>query len=172
MLDDCLFIRWIEVLAMPAVALLGIVVARDKSSLALRRYGAANKTRMEEQFREGAALLDHRDSRYSGRTAGAAILADLALESPVEYDERVMRVFQAFLDFPPRYGENHRKQGQVDYTSHDTVTILDAIGKRKPRERRNYKIRLAERRPFRVTAEGDVEQNPDYDDPTLRTPAP
>lgn len=80
-----------------------------------------------------------------------------------------MRVFQTFLDFPPRYGENHEKQDQVDYTSCDTVAIVEAIEKRKGRTRCRYTIRLTEGRPFRVNAAGNAEPNPDYDDPATRT---
>jgi len=150
--------------ALPIVGLFALITA-------YRRFEVADRNRREDQFMKGAELLDSkvRGTSYIGRTAGAVTLADLALRHPDEYDERVMRVFQAFLDFPPRYGKNQEKEGQVDYTSIDTVTIVDNINKRKDRERKNYCIRLTEGRPFRVSDSGNVEKNPAYDDPAART---
>ena len=109
-----------------------------------------------------------RNTSYIGRTAGAVTLADLAIKHPEEYDERVMRVFQSYLDFPPRYGENHEKEWQVDYTSIDTLTIVEAINRRKNKEKCNYRMRLTKDRPFRVTEKGEVERNPDYKDPAAQ----
>ena len=83
-----------------------------------------------------------------------------------------MRVFLSFLDFPPRYGKNHEMEGRVDYTSIDTVTIVETINKRKDRERQKYTIRLTEKRPFRVNDAGNVEKNPEYNDPAARTSDP
>lgn len=151
-------------LALPAVAALALITAHQ-------RFKVADRNRLEDQFVVGTELLDSniRGSSYIGRTAGAVTLADLALKNPDQYDERVMRVFQSFLDFPPRYGKNHDKEGQVDYTSIDTATIVEAISNRKDRERQKYMIRLTKGRPFRVNDTGDVERNPDYDDPATRT---
>ena len=161
-------VSWLELLApwgLTAVGIGGLVAA-------FLRFGVADRNRLEDQFVKGAELLDHkvRPTSYSGRVAGAVTLADLALREPDHYDERVMRVFQPFLDFPPRYGQNHKFEGQVDYTSADTVAVCDAINKRKPKARRKYRMRLSERRPFHVTDSGDVERNPDYDDPGARQP--
>ena len=149
--------------ALPAIAGVALYTA-------YRRFKVADRNRLEDQFVVGAELLDSkvRGASYVGRTAGAVTLADLALRQPDEYDERVMRVFQSFLDFPPRYGENHEKEGQIDYTSIDTVTIIEAIKRRSNRERQKYKIRLTENRPFRVNDAGNVEQNPQYNDPAAR----
>ena len=60
-------------------------------------------------------------------------------------------------------------EGQIDYTSIDTVTVIEAISKRSNRERKSYEIRLTDKRPFRVNDAGNVERNPDYDDPAART---
>ena len=112
--------------------------------------------------------MDPKNSAYTGRVAGAVTLADIAIKNPDEYDKRVMRVFEALLEFPSRYGANHEKEGQVDYSRRDTVTMLEAIEMRKEKERSKYTIRLNEGRPFRVHAEGNVEKNPGYDDPATR----
>ena len=154
-------------LALPAIGALALFTAH-------RRFRVADKNRLEDQFVVGAELLDSnvRRTSYVGRTAGAVTLADLALRNPDEYDERVMRVFQSFLDFPPRYGKNHEKEGQVDYTSIDTLTIVETINKRKDRERQKYTTRLTERRPFCVNDADNVERNPEYDDPAARTSSP
>ncbi len=76
-----------------------------------------------------------------------------------------MRAFEAFLSFPPRYGKNAEKEGQVDYTSRDTVAVVQTINKRSRKQREAYPITLPPNRPFRVTENSDVERNPDYDDP-------
>lgn len=170
-MDFCA-VELVEAAATPVVGLFAVLVAWKQVRPAIQQFKVANRTRLEKQFVDGANLLDHREVAYSGRTAGAVTLADLALNHPDEYDERVMRVFQPFLDFPPRYGKNHRKEGQVDYTSHDTVAIVDAINRRRDRERRRYRISLGEGRPFRVNPDGSVEQNPEYDDPATRTATP
>ena len=153
--------------ALPAIGAVALYIAH-------RRFKVADRNRLEDQFVVGAELLDSqvRHTSYVGRTAGAVTLADLALNNPDEYDERVMRVFQSFLDFPPRYGKNHEKERQVDYTSIDTVTVVETIDRRKDRERKNYRVRLTEKRPFRVNDAGNVEPNPEYDDPAARTSSP
>jgi hypothetical protein len=136
--------------SLPAVGAVALITAH-------RRFKVADRNRLEDQFIVGAGLLDSkvRGTSYVGRTAGAVTLADLALRNPDEYDERVMRVFQSFLDFPPRYGTHHEKEGQqVDYSSIDTITIVEAIEERKDRERRKYTVRLTEGRPFRVNDAG------------------
>ena len=112
--------------------------------------------------------MDPKNNTYTGRVAGAVTLADIAIKNPNEYDKRVMRVFETLLEFPLRYGSNHEKEGQVDYTSRDTVTMLEAIEMRGEKEKRKYTIRLNEGRPFRVNAERNVEKNPEYDDPATR----
>ena len=157
-------IFWIEVVSKVAIPLFFGILA---FLLACCRFRVADRNRLEDQFKTGAERLGA--ASYSLRTAGAVTLADLALSEPGEYDERVMRAFQAFLDFPPRYGENHEKQDQVDYTSIDSLTILEAIEKREKKARERYAIRLTEGRPYRVNNEGNVERNPNYDDPAART---
>ena len=163
-------ISGIELLVQMALPTIGAVALFT----AHRRFKVADRNRLEDQFVVGAELLDIkvRQASYVGRTAGAVTLADLALRNPDEYDERVMRVFQSFLDFPPRYGKNHEMEGQVDYTSIDTITIIETINKRKEKERKKYPIRLTERRPFRVNDGGNVERNPEYNDPAVRTRDP
>ena len=77
-----------------------------------------------------------------------------------------MRAFEAFLSFPPRYGENAEKEGQVDYTSRETVAIVETINSRKACARDRYRVSLPPDRPFLVTDRGDVERNPGYKEPT------
>ena len=105
---------------------------------------------------------------YFTRTAAIASLAKLAKDYPKDYDEPVMRAFEALLSFPPRYGKKAEKEGQVDYTSRDTVAIMQTINNRPKKWRKAYSISLPPDRPFRVTNEGDVEPNPDYDEPMAR----
>ena len=63
-------------------------------------------------------------------------------------------------------------EGQVDYTSIDTITVIETINKRKDRERQKYMIHLTERHPFRVNDASNVERNPEYNDPAARTSDP
>ena len=148
----------IDTLAMPIIGALALLIARQ-------RFKTADRNRLEDQFLRGAALMDPKNNAYTGRVAGAVTLADIAIKNPDEYDKRVMRVFETLLEFPARYGSNHEKEGQVDYTSRDTVTMLEAIEMRGEEEKRKYTIRLNEGRPFRVNAERNVEKNPEYNDP-------
>ena len=160
----CTFVfEFLKHLALPIIGGLALFTA-------YRRFKVADRNRLEDQFVTGAELLDSdvRNTSYIGRTAGAVTLADLAIKHPEDYDERVMRVFQSYLDFPPRYGRNHVKEGQVDYTSIDTLTIVHAINNRKDTEKCNYEMRLTKDRPFRVNEEGDVERNPEYKDPAAQ----
>lgn len=102
---------------------------------------------------------------YVTRTAAIATLAKLAKDHPADYDEPVMRTFEAFLSFPPRYDRNAAKEGQVDYTSRDTEAVVQTINKRSQEQRCTYRIELPPDRPFRVTQDGGVEKNPEYEDP-------
>ncbi|MDE0343101.1 MAG: hypothetical protein OXK82_08035 [Deltaproteobacteria bacterium] len=133
---------------------------------------ATLKTLRHKQYETASNMLQAVDQErgpgYVSRTAAVAFLAQLASRYPKDYDEPVMRTFEAFLCFPPRYGKNARKEGQVDYTSRDTVAIVETINKRHPKQREAYRISLPPHRPFRVTEGGDVEPNPDYDDPYAR----
>lgn len=140
--------------------------------LALWRGLVANRNRLEDQFLRGAALMDEKNNGHTGRVAGTVTLADIALSHPGKYDKRVMRVFEGVLEFPSRYGRNHKKEHQVDYTSRDTVTMLEAISQRSSEARRRYTIRLNEDRPFRVDHKGNVVRNYDYDDPMARKEGP
>ena len=147
---------------------------------AFATWKSAQKTLRHKQYETAAAHLRNveqsRGWNYVTRTAAIAALAKLAKDHPEDYDEPVMRAFEAFLSFPPRYGRNAEKEGEVDYTSRDTVAITDTINER-PRGwltwwgwQKAYAIDIPPDRPFRVTQNGKVEQNPDYDDPGRRTP--
>ena len=130
---------------------------------------SARTTLKHRQFETAAAQLQGASEsgglNYLTRTAAIATLAKLARDHPKDYDELVMRVFEAFLSFPPCYGSNAAKEGQVDYTSRETVAIVDAIKRRTKRARDRYRLSLPPDRPFQVTPEGDVEPNPDYKEP-------
>ena len=140
---------------------------------AVLTWRSAQKTLKHKQYETAAAQLRGVSTpgswNYVTRTAAIATLAKLAKDHPNDYDEPVMRAFEAFLSFPPRYGQNAKKQGKVDYTSRDTVAITDTINER-PKGwwtwrgwQKAYAIDLPPCRPFRVTRDGKVEPNPDYD---------
>ena len=154
------WIRW----SVGTTVAIGAVVA------AIFGVRATLKTLRHKQYETAANLIlsgDHRSGgwMYVTRTAAVAALAKLAKDYPKDYDEPVMRAFEAFLSFPPRYGINAKKEGQVDYTSRDTVAIVQTINDRSKKQREAYPISLPPDRPFRVTAEGGVERNPDYEEP-------
>lgn len=131
---------------------------------------ATLKTLRHKQYETAANMLSPSDHSSGGwnyvtRTAAIGSLAKLAKDHPKDYDEPVMRAFEAFLSFPPRYGRNAEKEGQVDYTSPDTVAIVQTINSRVEKQRKACSISLPPDRPFRVTDDGKVERNPDYRDP-------
>lgn len=150
--------------------LVGTIVAIGTIVAAIFGVRATLKTLRHKQYETAANLILSGDQRSGGwkyvtRTAAVAALAKLAKDYPKDYDEPVMRAFEAFLSFPPRYGRNAAKEGQVDYTSRDTVAVVQTINRRARKQRQAYPISLPPDRPFRVTAAGDVEPNPDYTDP-------
>ena len=138
-------------------------------------WNATLKTLRNKQYEMAAAQLigagKSGDLSYVTRTAAIAALAKLAKDHPADYDEPVMRTFEAFLSFPPRYGKNALKEGQVDYTSCDTVAIVQTINNRPKQRRHTYRINLPPDRPFRVTRNGGVEKNPQYNDEPKRQPS-
>ncbi len=162
---------WIE-LAWPIATVISALIAVRGAFLTWR---SAEKTLRHKQYETAAAQLQDVNTpgslNYVTRTAAIATLAKLAKDHPEDYDEPVMRAFEAFLSFPPRYGKNAKKENQVDYTSRDTVAITDAINGRPKGWWRGecwqkaYAIGLPPDRPFRVTQDGKVECNPDYEDP-------
>ena len=159
--------EWLSWLV-PTIGALGAV--GGAVGAALLGMKAALKTLRHRQYETAAKMIqleNHSsgEGNYFTRTAAIAALAKLAKDYPKDYDEPVMRAFEAFLSFPPRYGRNAEKEGQVDYTSRDTVAIVQTINKRAREQRKAYPISLPPDRPFRVTAEGDVEPNPDYKEP-------
>lgn len=150
--------------------LVGAIGAIGAVGAAFLGVKATLKTLRHSQYETAAKMIhsgDHRSGgwNYVTRTAAIATLAKLAKDYPDDYDEPVMRAFEAFLSFPPRYGRNAENEGQVDYTSRDTVAIVQTINKRVRKQREAYPISLPPGRPFRITAEGDVEPNPDYEEP-------
>ena len=150
--------------------LVGIIGAVGAVGAAFLGVRATLKTLRHSQYETAAKMIwsgDHRSGgwNYVTRTAAIATLAKLAKDYPRDYDEPVMRAFEAFLSFPPRYGRNAEKEGQVDYTSRDTVAIVQTINKRARKQREAYPMTLPPDRPFRVTEQGDVECNPDYKEP-------
>ena len=149
------------------VGTIGAVGAVGAAFLGVR---ATLKTLRHSQYETAAKMIQtgHHQSggwNYVTRTAAIATLAKLAKDYPKDYDEPVMRAFEAFLSFPPRYGRNAEKEGQVDYTSRDTVAIVQTINQRSRKQREAYSISLPPDRPFRVNGKGDVERNPDYEEP-------
>ena len=145
------------------VGAIGVIGTVGAAFLGVR---ATLKTLRHRQYETAAKMLQAVDQPrgpdYVTRTAAIAALAKLAMDYPEDYDEPVMRTFEAFLSFPPLYGVNAAKEGQVDYTSRDTVAIVQTIEKRSKKQRATYQVSLPPDRPFRVTAGGDVECNPNY----------
>ena len=81
--------------------------------------------------------------------AGAATLADLMEEDPGGYHQRVMQVFEALLEHPPRFeapGQAHNRH--IDYESLDTAAIIAAINGRPKRYRALYQFEFEEGSPF------------------------
>ena len=94
---------WVSLL-LPAIGVAALLIAH-------RRFRTADRNRLEDQFLRGAALMDPKNSAYTGRVAGAVTLADIAIKNPDEYDKRVMRVFEGSLGVSvPIWGESRKRR--------------------------------------------------------------
>ena len=100
------------------------------------------------------------------RVAGAATLADLAKKDPKNYDATVMKAFETFLTYPPKFSGplGRHKKGEIDYHSRDTQEIVKAINARTQKQRARYRIQLPLRAPFLVTDNDDVKADPMHPD--------
>ena len=132
--------------------------------LAYRRCRTADHNLEQEKFRIGSELLDIERRDYAARVAGAAILAELSKENPEKYTRLAMKAFEAFLEFPPRFGHGHFLANRTDYGSRDALEIVRAINRRSRREKAAYpSISLSERSPFRIQ-DDKVTGDPDHED--------
>ena len=172
-----------------AMLALGLVlwVCRDDNSLGLPnaaltivgisglffaywRCYTADENRKQEQYRIASELLGMKDRPFAASVAGAATLADLMRDDPVQYEDRVMRMFEAFLEFPPVFGgelqgmEDKHLRGHVDYRSRDTVVIVEAMNARARESRLQKRAELRSSAPFRVTGCGLIAANPKHED--------
>lgn len=125
---------------------------------AIWRCCTADRNLEHLQFRSGSKMLDF-DNHYSSRVAGAIILATLLRDAP-KYDERITRVFEAFLDFPPHYGKNTGREKEIDFTSRETVVLVNALNKRPRKQRNKNCLTFRTGGPFIVRGDGGVEKNP------------
>lgn len=134
-------------------------------SFAYWRCHTADENRRQEQYRIASELLDMKKSHYAARVAGAATLTDLLKEDPDQYDVRIMKTFEAFLEFPPQFGgsvpgtNGIHPTGTVDYMSRDTEEVVRTISTRTKRQRKRYRIALRHFAPFTVTEDGNVTPN-------------
>ena len=128
--------------------------------LAYWRSSTADSNLKQDQFRIGSELLDTR-SPYVSRVAGAAILAQLVKEDPDNYHIIVMKAFEGFLEYPPRYGSGKERAGKIDFLSRDTLEVVRAINTRSKKLRELYCLELpcSEYAPFMINGNGDVEPN-------------
>ena len=131
---------------------------------AARRIQIAEKNLRQEHFKIAGELLGPKDHGYASRVAGAVMMAKIARDDPDNYEQAVMRAFEAFLEHPPRYAkirvnqigvalENQEKM--IDYESRDTMAIIEAIRERTPEQRRVYpKFTLSAEAPFVLWEDG------------------
>lgn len=66
---------------------------------------------------------------YAYRVAMAALLSDMLNQLSTEYDCSILRAFEAFLTYPPRFSGNvgEYRLGEVDYESRDTIIMVNAL---------------------------------------------
>lgn len=112
-------------LSLPVLALAGLCVGIWRSYVAAKAVRLQDQAARRERFKVGMELLGH--ERHSVRRGAVAILSQLANNHPREFYIDVLASFAAFLAFPPRFAVGHRKQGEVDTTSDDTVAVVDFI---------------------------------------------
>ena len=97
---------------MPDIFQPGPIVAIATIVVAFISVRSTLKTLRHKQYETAANMISSEGGlRHFTRTAAIGSLAKLAKDYPKEYDEPVMRAFEAFLSFPPRYGRNARERG-------------------------------------------------------------
>ena len=80
-----------------------------------------------DEYRAARELLGHRN--VAVRLGAVMTLADFAREDIKKYHIRVMKLFVAFLMWPPTF-DGGPKKGFVDFRSPDTVEIVRTINER------------------------------------------
>lgn len=92
------------------------------------RCKTADQNLLRERCQMGMELLSLNPERYIARVAGATILSDI-LDSPAtEYDHSILRAFEAFLAYPPRFGgDGETHKNPTDYESRDTIIVMIAL---------------------------------------------
>ena len=111
------------------ILFLGVVGGLIGLCFARWRCLTADKKLLQEQCQMGMELLSLSPERYTARVAGAAILAAILNSSNTEYDNNILRAFEAFLFSPPGFGmnlEDHKKH-ETDYESRDTYIVVNAL---------------------------------------------
>ena len=122
--------------------------------LALKRIKIAEKNLRQEHFKIAGELLASKDHGYASRVAGVVMMAKIARKDPSNYERPVMRAFEAFLTYPPKYSDIYLNEGgtkqerMIDYESRDTVTIIEAIRERTRKQRSLYNFVLPIEAPF------------------------
>lgn len=74
--------------------------------LARQRRLLADQELRRERCQMGIELLSLNPKRYSARAAGASILANILDGTSTEYDETILRAFEATLFSPSVFGGN------------------------------------------------------------------
>ena len=137
-------------------------VANKQADAALSQSKTAEMSLVNERSKSGIELLGHRN--VTVRLGAIFTLVELAGLYPDELPQRVAKMFQAHLTYPPTFGTDRggHKKGNVDYKSPDTVEIIKLInsGSLKPA---TDGMSLPYGAPFRIV-EGKVKANPDHSD--------
>lgn len=89
----------------------------------------AYKNLQREKCQMGLELLSLHQERYTARVAGAAILADILNSKTIEYDEAILRTFEAYLASPSVFSKSvaGHMSGDTDYESRETVLVVNAL---------------------------------------------
>ena len=87
-----------------------------------RQAEISNHYRLNEQFKAGVELFGHENA--GTRLAGTIILTELMQGYPDDYHMPVIRLFVAFLQYPPCKKPN---SNETDFFSPDLVQIVDVI---------------------------------------------
>lgn len=90
-----------------------------------------------DEYSEARSLLGHRNTAV--RVGAVITLADFARSDVDEYHVRVMKLFAAFLVWPPRYSGG-LLAGLVDFHSPDTREVIETINRRSASQRAAERI--------------------------------
>ena len=138
-----------------------LVLAVWRSIIAQKQADTAEKNLINEQFKFGVELLGHESAAVRlGGISTLNVTAELYLETLYE---RVMKLFETFLTYPPRFesDQGEHKKGEVDYGSRDILEILRIMKARTSQQCKKHQFSFPPGAAF-VATKNEVKPNKEH----------